>query len=143
MKWMDVVMGEVQAKRDDEEAREARRREVAQATQACLDRVVRPEAQALATRLKTAGIASKLCDCEGDGHLGRRLRLTAGETATEAFLEFSAEPFHRLIVVWLQRSGEAHPHRFAVLRLDDLDSARVQECARAFERGLVVEGGPT
>lgn len=132
MKWMDVVMGEVQAKRDDEEAREARRRQVAQGTQACLERAVRPELQMLATRLKTAGIASQLFDCDAEENVGRRLRLAT----TDAFLEFAAEPFHRLIVVWLQRPEEDRPHRFAVLRLDDLDSVRVQECARAFERGL-------
>lgn len=134
MKWMDVVMGEVQAKRDDAQSRQARRREIAQATQSALDSLVRPALQAAAQRLETGGEASRLIEYPADEHAGERLRLAVGEAGEEAFIEFAAELFHRLIVVWLCRRKDRRVHRFAVLRLDDLDGARIDECLQAFER---------
>lgn len=134
MKWMDVVMGEVQAKRDDAQSREARRREVAQATQSALDSLVRPALQAAAQRLEADGGAPRLTEYAADEHAGQRLRLAVGEAGEEAFIEFAAEPFHRLIMVWLCRRKDRRAHRFAVLGLDDLDGTRIDDCLQAFER---------
>lgn len=141
MKWLDVVIGEVQAKSDDQQARERRRHEVASATGACLEERVRPALQALEQRLRTAGFSVRVEEeCTGQDAATDWLRLSSGDhgdaSSDYAFLEFAAEPFHRIIVVWLRRGGEHRIHRFCVLRVDDVDDERIGQCVAAFEAGL-------
>ncbi len=135
MKWLDVMMGEVRAKQDDRQARETRRQAVEEATRACLDEWVLPALQSLEERLRAAGWSPEVAERPADEATGHCLRLAASDDGG-AFVEFAAEAFHRLIVVWIKSLADERPRRFAVLRVDDVDTSLVGECLEAFEAGL-------
>lgn len=134
MKWMDVILGEVAARRDAGEVRASRRREMLDAAEACFEAAVRPVVQEFQARMREAGVDLTLDerqDVDRDVLVLRLSRVGRGHPL-EPYVEFAAEPYNPFVVVWIRAPRESRPQRHEIFRMDELDENQTRRCLEVF-----------
>lgn len=134
MKWMDVILGEVAARRDAAEVRASRRRKMLDAAEVCFEAAVRPAVQGFQARMREAGVDLTLDERQDVDRdvLALRLSRAGRDHPLQPYVEFAAEPYNPFVVVWIRAPGESCPRRHDIFRVDELDAEKAEQCLEVF-----------
>lgn len=125
MKWLDVMLGEIDAKRDAEERRRERRAAILRKAESVLADIVQPAAESAVARAAEAGVLLEKAMLPGgeDALWHLVLRPTQAESFEPAapFWECIADAYNPALVMRRQLPGETRPRRSAFIRLDEVE----------------------
>lgn len=130
MKWLDVMLGEINAKRDAEDNRQQRRATILRTAESVFEKNVRPAVDAVVKRAEKAGVTLEQAALSADEHALLRIRLHPRRSETfhpaPPFWECIADPYNPVLVLRRQEPGAPRPRRSALLQLEEVRQAAVE-----------------
>jgi len=131
MKWLDVMLGEINAKRDAGERRQERRAAILRKAESVLADIVQPAADAAVERAAESDtrLEKKMLPGGEDALWRLVLRPRRAEAFEPAapFWECIADAYNPALVLRRQLPGETRPRRSAFMQLDEVERSALDK----------------